>query len=66
MNTITTTSPHELKAGNIIRISSTVPDRRWWARLWSWLLRRPSPMRTVVTTLRVSETGRTWVAGDKA
>ena len=65
MTTITTTGPHGLKAGDIIRLASTVPDTRWWALLWSWLLRRPPPMRTVVTTIRVSAVGWGWVAGDK-
>ena len=65
MTIITTTSPHGLNAGDIVRVSSMVPDRRWWTRLWSWLLRRPPPMRTVWKTFRVSEMGWTWVAGDK-
>lgn len=62
--TITTASPHGIKVGDTILISSTAPDTQWWALLWSWLLRRPPPMRTVVTTLRVSDVGWTWVAGE--
>ena len=59
MTTITTTGPHGLNAGDIVRVASTVADTRWWMLVWTWLLRRPPPMRTVVTTLRVNEAGRT-------
>ena len=65
MTTITTAGPHGLNAGDIIYVASTVPDTRWWALLWSWLLRRPPPMRTVVTTIRVGAVGPIWFAGDK-
>ena len=68
MITITTTSAHGLKAGDIVRVAATVPDRRWWTRLWSWLLRRPPPTQTVWKTFQVSEVGWTdlWIAEDKA
>lgn len=40
-----TSNGHGVAPGDLIRI--IVADRRWWRRLWHWLLRRPAPQRCI-------------------
>lgn len=35
---------HDIQVGDVIAL--TLPDRRWWVRLWCWVTRRPLPLRT--------------------
>lgn len=39
--TLTTASEHGVYAGETVAMM--LPDRRWWLRVWHWLLRRPPP-----------------------
>lgn len=43
--TITTAGPHSIQPGHTISIDER--DRRWWRRLWHFVLRRQPPYRTV-------------------
>ncbi|MGB5136464.1 MAG: hypothetical protein WBN89_14970 [Prochlorococcaceae cyanobacterium] len=43
--TITTTATDGIKPGDFITL--TVQDKRWWRRLWFFMLRRGDPYRTI-------------------
>lgn len=50
--TVITAASHAYKTGDAIQMK--MADRRWCARLWCWVTRRPASMRIVQMTITVS------------
>jgi len=55
-HTITTTSAHGLRAGDVVTI---IDFRPWWVRLWRWLTHYKPPAITVtnVTSTTITSIG---------
>lgn len=51
--TVTTSTPHGFRVGDVVMITHVVPDRRWWRRLWCWVTRQPAPTITKTRECKV-------------